>query len=125
VYKAGVAGAPATNVFHAMTGEMRVMSMPQDRPKEYASASAFTFASGLRDHLMIIHGMRDTTVMFRDSVSLVEQLMLLGKDVDFVVAPNSQHGWDTEGLYQTLFTFKKLVGHFDRYLKGPTGLGSH
>ena len=125
VYKAGVAGAPATNVFHAMTGEMRVMAMPQEHPKEYASASAFTFASGLRDHLMIIHGMRDTTVMFRDSVSLVEQLMLLGKDVDFVVAPNSQHGWDNEGLYQTLFTFRKLVGHFDRYLKGPTPSGSH
>jgi dipeptidyl-peptidase-4 len=121
VYKAGVAGAPATNVFHATTGEMRVMSMPQDHPKEYADASPFTFAAGLQDHLMIIHGMRDTTVLFRDSVSLVERLMLLGKDVDFVVAPNSGHGWDAEGLYQTLFTFKKLVGHFEKHLgRGPT-----
>jgi dipeptidyl-peptidase-4 len=121
VYKAGVAGAPATNVFHATTGEMRVMMRPQDHPKEYANASAFSFAHGLQDHLMIIHGMRDTTVLFRDSVSLVERLMLLGKDVDFVVAPNSHHGWDAEGLYQTLFTFRKLVGHFERYLgKGPT-----
>lgn len=120
VYKAGVAGAPATNVFHATTGEMRVMGMPQDHPKKYANASAFTFASGLQDHLMIIHGMRDTVVMVRDSISLVEQLMLLGKDVDLVLAPNAQHGWDTEGLYQTLFTFRKLVGHFDRYLKGAT-----
>ena len=121
VYKAGVAGAPATNVFHATTGEMRVMMSPKDHRKEYADASAFTFAHGLQDHLMIIHGMRDTTVLFRDSVSLVERLMLLGKDVDFVVVPNSQHGWDTEGLYQTLFTFRKLVGHFERHLgKGPT-----
>jgi dipeptidyl-peptidase 4 len=121
VYKAGVAGAPATNVFHATTGEMRVMMSPQDHPKEYASASAFTFAHGLQDHLMIIHGMRDTVVLFRDSVSLVERLMLLGKDVDFVVAPNSHHGWDAEGLYQTLFTFRKLVEHFERHLgKGPT-----
>jgi dipeptidyl-peptidase-4 len=126
VYKAGVAGAPATNVFHATTGEMRVMEMPQDHPKEYANASAFTFAAGLQDHLMIIHGMRDTIVMFRDSVALVEQLMLLGKDVDFVVVPNSQHSWDTEGLYQTLFTFKKLVAHFERHLgKGPTPPKSH
>jgi dipeptidyl-peptidase-4 len=121
VYKAGVAGAPATNVFHATTGEMRVMMSPQDHPKEYANASAVTFAHGLQDHLMIIHGMRDTVVLFRDSVSLVERLMLLGKDVDFVVVPNSQHGWDTEGLYQTLFTFRKLIGHFERHLgKGPT-----
>jgi dipeptidyl-peptidase-4 len=121
VYKAGVAGAPATNVFHATTGEMRVMMRPQDHPREYANASAFTFAHGLQDHLMIIHGMRDTVVLFRDSVALVERLMLLGKDVDFVVAPNSHHGWDAEGLYQTLFTFRKLVEHFERYLgKGPT-----
>ena len=54
VYKAGVAGAPATNVWHATTGEMQVMMAPQDQPDEYANASAFTKAAGLEDHLMII-----------------------------------------------------------------------
>ena len=34
-YKAGVAGAPATNVWHAMTGEMMVMMAPEDQPEEY------------------------------------------------------------------------------------------
>jgi len=120
VYRAGVAGAPATNVFHATTGEMRVMMRPQDQPREYEKASAFNFAEGLQDHLMIIHGMRDSIVLFKDSVSLIERLIRLGKDVDFVVLPDSQHGWDTEGLSQTLFAFRKLVGHFDRYLgRGP------
>lgn len=121
VYKAGVAGAPATNVWHATTGEMRVMMAPQDQAEEYANASAFTKAAGLEDHLMIIHGMRDRIVLFRDSVALVQRLMLLGKDVDFVVLPNSHHGWDTEGNYQTIFAFNKLVEHFERYLgKGPS-----
>jgi dipeptidyl-peptidase-4 len=120
VYRAGVAGAPATNVFHATTGEMRVMMRPQDQAKEYEKASAYTFAEGLQDHLMIIHGMRDSIVLFKDSVVLVERLIRLGKDVDFVVLPDSQHGWDTEGLSQTLFAFRKLVGHFDRHLgRGP------
>jgi dipeptidyl-peptidase-4 len=121
VYKAGVAGAPATNVWHALTGEMRVMMAPDDQPQEYAEASAFTYASGLEDHLMIIHGMRDRIVLFKDSVSLVQRLMLLDKDVDFVVLPDSGHGWDNEGLHQTRFAFRKLVQHFERYLgKGPT-----
>lgn len=122
VYQAGVAGAPATNAWHATTGgEYRVMMAPQDHPDAYARMSAFTHAAGLQDHLMIIHGMRDRTVLFKDSVALVQRLMLLGKDVDFVIAPNSEHGWDTEGLYQTLFTFRKLVAHFERYLgKGPS-----
>src|SRR5439155_21434560 len=34
VYKACVAGAPATCMWHATTGEMRVMWTPQDHPKE-------------------------------------------------------------------------------------------
>jgi dipeptidyl-peptidase 4 len=120
VYKAGVAGAPATNVFHAMTGEMRVMMRPQDQEKEYGKASSYAYAAGLQDHLMIIHGMRDTTVLFKDSVSLVQRLMLMGKDVDFVVLPDSQHAWDTEGLAQTRFAYHKLIAHFERYLgRGP------
>lgn len=120
VYQAGVAGAPATNMWHATTGEMRVMGTPQDHPNEYAQSSPFTHAAGLQDHLMIIQGMRDTTVLFKDSLSLVQRLILLGKDVDLVALPDAPHGWDTEALVQTRFAFHKLVGHFERYLgKGP------
>ncbi|NKB89455.1 MAG: prolyl oligopeptidase family serine peptidase [Acidobacteria bacterium] len=119
VFAAGVAGAPATNVWHALTGEMRVMGRPQDNPQAYADSSAFTQAAGLEDPLMIIHGMRDRIVLFKDSVELLERLMLLGKAhlVEFVPLPNSPHGWDTRELYQTRYAFKKLVAHFDRYLK--------
>jgi dipeptidyl-peptidase-4 len=64
--------------------------------------------------------MRDTTVLFKDSVSLVQRLILLGKDVDLVALPDAAHGWDTEALVQTRFAFHKLVGHFERYLgTGP------
>jgi dipeptidyl-peptidase-4 len=120
MYKAGVAAAPATNVWHALTGEMRVMMAPEDQPTEYMKASAFAHAAGLRDHLMILHGMNDRVVLFKDSVLLVERLMMLRKDVDFVALPDGGHAWDREGLYQTVFAFKKLVGHFERYMgKGP------
>lgn len=120
VYKAGVAGAPATSMWHATTGEMRVMGTPHDHPNEYARSSPLTHAAGLQDHLMIIHGMRDTTVLFKDSIFLVQRLILLGKDVDLVALPDAPHPWDTEALAQTRFAFKKLVEHFERYLgKGP------
>ncbi len=68
---------------------------------------------------MIIHGMRDRIVLFKDSVELLERLMLLGKAhlVEFVPLPNSPHGWDTRELYQTRFAFGKLVDHFDRHLQ--------
>jgi dipeptidyl-peptidase 4 len=115
-YQAGVAGAPATNVFHALTGEMQTMMAPQDHQAEYAKASAYLRSGALTGHLMLIHGMRDTIVLFKDSVTLVQRLILQGKDVDFVALPNAPHGWDTRGLAQTRYAFKKLYEHFERHL---------
>jgi dipeptidyl-peptidase-4 len=116
VYRAGVAGAPATSLFHAQTGEMRTMMSPQDHAAQYAGSSAFLKSGGLDGHLLIIHGMRDDTVLFKDSVTLQQRLILQGKDVDFVMLPNAPHGWDTEGLAQTRFAYHKLYDYFDRYL---------
>ena len=116
VYKAGVAGAPATSLFHALTGEMRTMMAPQDHPKEYANASAFLKSAGLADHLMIIHGMRDEIVLFQDSVALEQRLILQGKDVQMVVLPNAPHSWDTGPMVQTRFAFHQLIAFFQRYL---------
>lgn len=118
LYAAGVAGAPATNVWHALPGQMAVMMRPEDQPEEYADSSPFLHAHGLEDPLMIIHGMRDRVVLFRDTVHLVQRLIWLGKDVDLVALPDAGHGWDAEGLAQTRFAFRKLVRHFDRHLKG-------
>ncbi|MEE2669987.1 MAG: prolyl oligopeptidase family serine peptidase, partial [Gemmatimonadota bacterium] len=113
---AGVAGAPATSIWHALTGQMAVMLGPKDSPDEYADSSPFMHAHGLEDPLMIIHGMRDRVVLFKDSVTLVQRLIMLGKDVDLVALPNSGHGWDNETLAQTRFAFNKLVEFFDRHL---------
>ena len=116
VYAAGVAGAPATNVFHAMTGEMQTMMAPQDHVAQYEKSSPYLRSGALQGHLMLIHGMRDDIVLFKDSVSLVERLILQGKDVDFVALPNAPHGWDTRGLAQTRYAFGRLVDHFQRHL---------
>ena len=121
VYQAGVAGAPATSLFHAETGEMRTMMAPHDHLAEYEKSSAFLRSGGLRDHLLIIHGMKDDTVLFKDTVTLTERLILQEHDVELAVLPGAPHGWDTEGLAQTRYAFRKLVEHFRRYLgEGPS-----
>jgi dipeptidyl-peptidase 4 len=116
VYQAGVAGAPATNLFHAQTGEMRTMMAPQDHIQQYAKSSSFLKSGDMQNHLMIIHGMKDDTVLFKDSITLEQRLILQGKDIDLVVLPNAPHGWDTEGLAQTRFAYRKLVDYFQKYL---------
>jgi len=116
VYRAGVAGAPATNVWHALTGEQRVMMRPQEQMAAYADASSHTRAGGLQGKLMLIHGMRDVVVLYRDSAWLAQYLLQLGKDVELVTLPDAGHGWDLEGLAQTRFAFRQLVGFFERWL---------
>ncbi len=118
VYRAGVAAAPATNVRHALTGEMRVMESPVRRPAAYDSASAITFASGLQDRLLILHGMRDWIVLFRDSMTLLHHLILMEKNVDVVVLPDAQHAWTQEGSRQVRYAYGKVVEFLERHLGG-------
>ena len=118
LYAAGIAGAPATSVWHALPGQMAVMLAPEDSPDEYIDSSPFMHAAGLQDPLMIIHGMRDRVVLFKDTITLVQRLIMLGKDVDLVALPGSGHGWDNESLTQTRFAFGKMVEFFDRHLGG-------
>ena len=119
VFKAGIAGAPATNVWHALTGEQRVMGRPQEHPAEFASASSHTKAAGMQGHLMLIHGMRDVVVLYRDSAWLTQYLLQMGKDVELVSLPDAPHGWDTESLVQTRYAFNRMLAFFERHL-GPS-----
>ena len=119
VYKAGVAGAPATNVWHATTGEVHVTRLPNVEPDVFRRSSAYTFAEGLQDHLMLIHGVVDDVVLFRDSEALAEKLMMLDKNFDFVMLPSSPHA-AVQKDYVARFILRKITEHFDRHLgRGP------
>ncbi len=118
LYAAGIAGAPATNVWHALPAQMTVMMRPEDQPEEYADSSPFLHGHGLEDPLMIIHGMRDRVVLYKDSLVLTQRLLQMDKDVELVTLPNAGHGWDNEGLAQTRFAFRQMVDFFDRHVKG-------
>ncbi len=117
VYKAGVAGAPATNVWHALTGQVENLRRPETHPEAYRKSSAFSHAEGLKDHLMLIHGLQDDVVLFKDSVTLAEKLMMSGKNFDFVVLPSATHSYGLKD-YVARFVLTKVAEHFDRHL-GP------
>jgi dipeptidyl-peptidase-4 len=116
LFACGIAGAPATNVYHAFPGQMEVMKTAEDR-EAYERSSAYFWSQGLEVPAMIIHGIRDTVVLFMDSVSLVSKMIREGKDFEFVVLPDAPHGWDLGPNYQTLFAFRKMIDFFGRHLK--------
>ena len=116
IFACGIAGAPATNVFHAFPGEMEIMKSAQNK-EAYEKSSAYQWSQGLNAPVMIIHGIKDMVVLFMDSVSLVEKMIKEGKEVEFVVLPEAAHAWDMGSSYQTVFAFKKMVSFFSEHLK--------
>lgn len=119
VYAAGIAGAPATNVWHAFPSQQWIMGPPtgKDMPGRYEAQSALYQVQGVTDPLMIIHGTRDSVVLYSDTVALTEKMIAKGQMFELVTLPGANHGWDNEGLAQTRFSFKKMVDFFDRTVK--------
>jgi dipeptidyl-peptidase-4 len=119
VYAAGIAGAPATNVWHAYPSQMWIMGPPDgaDMPGRYEAQSALYQSKGIKDPLMIIHGTRDPVVLYSDTVALTEKLIANEQMFELVTLPGANHAWASDNLPQARFAFKKMVDFFDRNLK--------
>lgn len=116
LFACGIAGAPATNVYHAFPGQMEVMKSTEDK-EAYENSSAYFWSQELKAPAMIIHGINDSVVLFMDSINLARKMIKEGKDFELVVLPDASHAWDMGPSYQTLFAFKKMIGFFARHLK--------
>ena len=116
LFACGIAGAPATNVYHAFPGQMEVMKSAEDK-KAYENSSAYFWSQGAEAPVMIIHGILDSVVLFMDSVHLVRKMIKEGKEIELVVLPDAPHGWDLGPMSQTLFAFKKMISFFNLHLK--------
>jgi dipeptidyl-peptidase-4 len=119
LYAAGIAGAPATNVWHAYPAQMWIMGPPEgpDMPGRYEAQSALYQAKGLKDPLMIIHGTRDPVVLYSDTMALAEQMIQREQMFELVTLPGGNHGWASDSLPQTRFAFRKMVDFFDRHVR--------
>ncbi len=115
LFKAGVAGASATDPRFYGSDDVAITRRPQSHPAAF-SRGALQYAGGLRDHLMLIHGLMDDVVPFKTTADLAEELMRQGKDFDLVIAPSATHGW-TARPQHARYLLGKLVQHFDRHLR--------
>jgi dipeptidyl-peptidase 4 len=115
MFVAGVAGAPATDPRFFGSDDVAITRRPHTHPDAF-TRGALQYAGGLRDHLMLIHGLMDDVVPFKTTADLAEEFMRLGKDFDLVIAPAATHGW-TSNPQHARYLLGKLVQHFDRYLQ--------
>jgi dipeptidyl aminopeptidase/acylaminoacyl peptidase len=102
---------------HGYTG--RILNLPQDDTLSFRRSSPIFFAEGLRDPLLIAHGMVDTNVQFQDVVQLAQRLIELEKvDWEMAVYPVENHGFTRPSSWHD--EYRRILELFERTI-GPNG----
>jgi dipeptidyl aminopeptidase/acylaminoacyl peptidase len=116
VFKAGAALRPVTDWAHYDDGyTSAILNDPFTDSIAYARSSPINFASGLKNHLLICHGMIDVNVHFQDVVRLAQRLIELGKD-NWQIAPYpvEDHGFVEPSSWTD--EYKRILKLFDENL---------
>ena len=95
-----------------------ILNTPQEDSLAYRRSSPIYHAEGLKDDLLILHGMVDANVHFQDVVRLSQRLIELGKDKwEMAVFPLEDHGFVTPSGWTD--EYKRIYNLFERTLKLP------
>jgi dipeptidyl-peptidase-4 len=93
VYHLGIAVAPKPqpHLYNAWFQEI-YMETPESNPEGYRKSAPINFAEGLKGNLLIIHGTGETNTHLQITEGLVDRLIELGKQFDYMAYPNRNHG---------------------------------
>jgi dipeptidyl aminopeptidase/acylaminoacyl peptidase len=117
VFKAGAALRPVTDwsqYNHEYTSN--ILNTPELDPEAYARSSPIELASGLRDHLLICHGMIDDNVFYKDSVMMAQKLIELRKGRwEMASYPLERHSFSHPDAWYD--EYRRIHELFERTLK--------
>lgn len=100
--------------YNAAYTEQR-LTKPQENPEAYRRSSPITFAGLLKNHLLMIHGIVDSNVMFQDAVQLSQKLVRENKNFEMAYYPEEDHLFVRD---ETLTdAFRRAADFFDRWLE--------
>ncbi len=116
VFKAGAALRPVTDWSHYNDGyTAAILNEPYNDSIAYKRSSPINFATGLKDHLLICHGMVDVNVHYQDAVRLAQRLIELGKDNwELASFPMEDHGFVEPSSWTD--EYKRILKLFDSQL---------
>lgn len=93
VFSAGISIAPVTSWrYYDSIYTERFMQTPEENAKGYDNNSPVNHADKLRGPLLLVHGSADDNVHYQNSMEMVNALVAAGKDFDFFVYPDRNHG---------------------------------
>lgn len=116
-FKAGAALRPVTDWAHYNHGyTSNILNTPVEDSLSYMKSSPIYFADGLKDRLLICHGMVDDNVHFQDVVRLSQRLIELGKENwELAVYPVESHGFVEASSWTD--EYKRIYRLFEEELK--------
>ncbi|MBL4870352.1 MAG: prolyl oligopeptidase family serine peptidase, partial [Robiginitomaculum sp.] len=100
LYKSGVAGAPVTDwrLYDTAYTE-RYLGDPNEGASNYTKGSyedgdVLAHLDGLTEPFLLIHGMADDNVIFRNSIALMGDMQKLGRhNMRLMTYPGEKHGF--------------------------------
>jgi dipeptidyl aminopeptidase/acylaminoacyl peptidase len=99
---------------HTYTG--RILNLPHTDSVAYRRSSPIYFAQGLRDPLLMAHGMVDVNVHFSDIVRLTQRLIELGKtNWELAVYPVEDHAFARPSSWTD--EYRRIFELFERVLR--------
>ncbi len=116
-FKSGAALRSVTDWAHYNHGyTANILNTPATDSLSYARSSPIYFADGLKDRLIMLHGMVDVNVQFQDVVRLSQRLIELGKDNwELAVFPVEDHGFVEPSSWAD--EYKRIYKLFEETLK--------
>lgn len=115
VFKVGVSGAPVTDFrLYDTAYTERYMETAATNLEGYVAGSVLPLVDRLSGHLLIIHGLLDENVHFRNTALLLDALNRAEKDYDLVVLPYSRHG--VRGYHNVLTVIRRRTQFFEKHL---------
>ncbi len=117
VFRAGAALRPVTdwaNYNHGYTSN--ILNEPTQDSLAYRRSSPIYFVQGLKNHLLICHGLLDVNVHYQDAVKLTQRLIELGKENwELASYPLEDHGFVEPSSWTD--EYKRILALFERTLK--------
>jgi dipeptidyl aminopeptidase/acylaminoacyl peptidase len=117
LFAAGVANAAVSDWAHYNESfTAPILNRPAEDPEAYRVSSPIYHAAGLRDPLLIVHGLIDDNVHFQDAARVVQRLIELEKPFEVMYYPGERHQIATEA--SRLDFNRRVVAFFARHLLG-------
>ena len=93
---------------------------PFEVMERYFSQSAFFHLDKVETPVLIMHGVKDYTILFGEGEMMFYALRRLGKEATFVIYNEGDHSLSRHSRADTLDVNRRMLDWFEKYLK-PAG----